>query len=226
MIKSCVECPQYVVKEIEPGLPAFCLYWREGISLESPTCRNYNEGRIPEEPVFSLSDLPTAPPQCGQEGSGNFQSTSQLPDRHSSHQGNGDIVPSSQKEPGASLHPGQHLVKILSVQGVKYNFKDYIGAQARLKMKVLSDPDAGKFIFDNISLPHPEESKGMFHRRVRIAYRLGLIPWGAKETIRLNWKELEGVVCWVDVAYKNLGGRKVLTVDNYELQDDWVRKTL
>ena len=57
----------------------------------------------------------------------------------------------------------------------------------------------------------------MLHRRVRIACRLGLIPWRDKGTVQVNWKLLEGVTCWVDAAYKSLGGRKVLTVDNYEL---------
>ncbi len=60
-------------------------------------------------------------------------------------------------------------------------------------------------------------------RRVRIAVRLGLIPRGTEGTIQVNWKLLEGVVCWVDVAYKTLGGRKVLTIDNYELMKHGAR---
>jgi len=218
MIKSCVECPQYVLKEIEPELPAFCLYWREGVLLENPTCRNYKEGRIPEEPVSPLSDLATAAPHGGQAGPADFQGTSQLPDQDSSHHGNDDIVPSPQEaQPEAGLHPGRHLVKIISVRGYMHNFQDYFGPRARLKMKVLEGPDAGKFLFDNISMFHSKESKGMLQRRVRIAYRLGLIPWGAQGEVKVNWKLLEEKICGVNVAYKNLGGHKVLTVDNYEL---------
>jgi len=103
MFKSCVDCPQYVVKQIEPELPAFCLYWKEGLRLESPTCRNYKEGRIPEEPVSPLSDLPTAAPHDGQAGSEDYQfATSLLPDQSSSNHGN-------------DVYPGRHLVKIISV---------------------------------------------------------------------------------------------------------------
>lgn len=218
MIKSCVECPQYVVKEIEPELPAFCLYWGEGVLLDNPICRNYKEGR-PEAPVSPLSDSATAAPHGGQVGSENFRATSLLPDQNSFHHDNDDIVPSPQEvQPEAGLHPGRHLVKIISVEGYMHNFQDYFGPRARLKMKVLEGPDAGKFLFDNISMFHPKESKGMLQRRVRIAYRLGLVPWGNKETIQIDWKLLEGVACWVDAAYKTFGGRKVLTVDNYELQ--------
>lgn len=87
-------------------------------------------------------------------------------------------------------------------------------------MEILEGPDAGKLLFDNISMPHPTESKGMILRRVRIAYRLGLIPWGTEGTVRVNWKRVEGAVCWVDVAAKSFGGRKICTVDNYELVNE------
>ena len=195
MIESCVGCPQYVAKEIEPELPAFCLYWEEGLMLESPTCRNYQKGLIPEEPMSSFTDLPTAAPHGGQAGSEDFQAT-------------------------ALVHPGRHLVKIISVRAYEHNFQEYTGIRARLTFKVLEGPDTGKFLFDNVSLLHPKESKGMGQRRVRIAYRLGLIPkgTGVDVTIPINWKLLEGVVCWVDVDHKNLGGRIVPTVDNYKLQ--------
>jgi hypothetical protein len=205
MIKSCSECSQYVVKEIEPELPAFCLYWKEGLMLESPACRNYKEGRIPEEPVSPLSDLPTAAPHGGQAGSEDSQSAASLmPDQSSSSHGN-------------DVYPGRHLVKIISVRAYTHNFQEYAGPRARLTMKVLEGPDAGKFLFDNVSLLHPQESKGMCQRRLRIAYRLGLISRGTDLTIPINWKLLEGVVCRVDVDYKSFGGRIVPMVDNYEL---------
>jgi hypothetical protein len=113
--------------------------------------------------------------------------------------------------------PGQHLVRIVKVLGYLHNFPEYTGHRARLEMEILEGPDAGKIVVDNVSMPHPEESKGMIHRRNRIACRLGLIEWGARGPVQVNWKEIEGKICYVDLAYKDLSGRKVLIVDNYEL---------
>jgi hypothetical protein len=110
-----------------------------------------------------------------------------------------------------------HLVRIEQVRGYIKNFGDYAGPRARLEMKILEGPDAGKILLDNVSLPHPRESKGMLHRRVRIAHRLGLIPWGGQGMVQVNWKSLEGVVCSVDVNYRTFRGRKIPAVDNYEL---------
>ena len=84
-------------------------------------------------------------------------------------------------------------------------------------MEILKEPDAGKIVVDNVSMPHPLESNGMKHRRLRIGCRLGLIQWGTKGTVELNWKLLEGTVCSVNVAEKSLGGRTVVTVDDYQL---------
>jgi hypothetical protein len=203
-LESCAQCPQYVVKEIEPGLPAFCLYWKEGLKLASPICRNFEQGLIPNEPVSPVSDLSTAAPPGGQAEPEDFQAPSLPPNQCALNRCN-------------DFSPGRHLVKIISVQAYMHNFQKYAGPRARLKFKVLEGPDAGKFLFDNVSLPHAKESGGMILQRVRIAARLGLIPWGTKGTIQVNWKSLEGVVCWVDAAYKTFGGRQVLTIDNYEL---------
>lgn len=74
-------------------------------------------------------------------------------------------------------------------------------------MIVLNGLDTGKPLFDNISLHHPSETKGMQLRRLRIACRLGLIEWGTKGRVQVNWQLLVGVVCWVEVSYKNLGAR-------------------
>jgi hypothetical protein len=115
--------------------------------------------------------------------------------------------------------PGRHLVIIRTVKAYLHNYPDYTVVRARLWMEIQAGPDSGKILVGNIShQPHPKESKGMAQRRLRIAYRLGLISRGTELTIQINWKLLEGTICWVDVAYKTLGGRKVLTVDNYELQ--------
>jgi len=206
MIKSCAECSQYLAKEIEPELPAFCLYWGEGLLITNPVCRLLKEGRVPKERVTTLTDLAAASPY-GLAGLEYFRSLK----GDEACQDGGDA---SQGDPPKE---GRHLVKIKQVRGYLHNFEEYRGPRARLRMEILEGRDSGKVFFDNISLPHPKESKGMLHRRVRIAHRLGLIPWGAKGTVQVNWKLLAGLVCWVDVATKNLGGRKVLTVDNYEL---------
>jgi hypothetical protein len=116
--------------------------------------------------------------------------------------------------------PGRHLVIIRSVKGYLHNFPEYTGPRTRIEMEIMEGPDVGKILVDNVSLLHPKESRGMLLRRLRIAKRLGLITRGPMGEIiqQGGWKLLKGVVCWVDVAYKTLGGRKIPMVDNYELQ--------
>jgi hypothetical protein len=172
----------------------------------------------------SLLDSPTAEPHGRRVGSADYQALEgnctvdhdvyQPLDNNLNHQDSVGI-PSPR---GGLIRAGRHLVKIISVKGQLHNFKEYTGPRALIEMEVLHGSDSGKIIIDKVRMPHSDETKGMLHRRVRIACRLGLIPWGIKETVQVNWKLLEGVTCWVDVAYKTLGGRKVLTVDNYELQ--------
>ncbi len=209
-IKPCADtCPQYVLAEIEPELPAFCLYWGEGLFIGTPICRPFKEGRVPKERVSTLTDLATSKPYAlvglaycrSPEGNQTCQ----------------DSEETTNPPPGKPPGEGRHLVKIKKVQGYLYNFGEYTGPRARLWMEILEGPDAGKIVVDNVSMPHPLESKGMKHRRLRIAYRLGLIQWGTKETVEVNWKGLEETVCSVNVAEKSLGGRTVVTVDGYQL---------
>ncbi len=82
-------------------------------------------------------------------------------------------------------------------------------------MEIIEGPAAGKTIIDRISLPHPMESQWKVQRRVRIAYRLGLIERGTKETVNLNFKALEGKICWIDLILKEFQGRRILIVANY-----------
>jgi hypothetical protein len=207
MIKSCAECPQYVVKEIEPEFPAFCLYWGEGLLADTSTCRPLKEGQVPKERVTTLTDLAAASPY-GLAGLEYSQSLEVVKARQEGKdRSHGDLP-----------EEGQHLVKITKVLGYLYNFGEYSGPRARLRMEILEGPDVGKPIFDNISLPHANESKGMLERRARIAYRLGLVPWGANGIVQINWKSLEGVSCWVDVAHKKYNGRVFANVTGYSLQ--------
>jgi hypothetical protein len=67
----------------------------------------------------------------------------------------------------------------------------------------------------------PKNQKACYYAACVLPSRLGLITRGPNGEIiqQGGWKLLEGVVCWVDVAYKNLGGRTVPTIDNYELME-------
>jgi hypothetical protein len=165
----------------------------------------------------SLLDLSTAEFHDGEVGSDDKPQPGEaapLDQDTSTHQDGGENQTSRKCVPS----PGRHHVIIRTVKAYLHNFPEYTGPRARMEMEILQGSDSGKILVDNISLPHPYESKGMERRRLLIAKRLGLIIRGPNgEAIqRGSWKLLEGVVCWVDVAYKILGGRKVLTVDNYE----------
>lgn len=213
MIKSCGECHQYMARESELGLPAFCRYFAEEILINNPICRHYREGRVPEVPVPFSSPSTAASPYNSPADSEDFQA--QEMDKPFD-----PTISQFQDQNPVDGQPkaGRHLVRIITVSACRHNFEEYSGIQARLKMKILDGPEAGKILFDNVSLPHSKESNGMQRRRVHIAYRLGLIQWGTIGTVQVNWKLLEGVVCLVNVAYKSLGGRIVPTVDNYERQ--------
>ena len=219
MIASCAECHKYEAREIELGLPAFCRYFAEGILTDNPICRHYREGQVPLEPIchpqcdngadHSRSVFPCAAHQ-GTEGDPGASPTSEMADQNVDEhiQSYRDDLPKA----------GRHHFRVISVQGYIHNFPDYAGPRARLKLQIIDGPDAGKLVWDNIAMPHPQESEGRRKRRIRIAVRLGLIQKGTKELVRIDWKSLEGVVVWADIDYKSFGGREVLTLDNYELQ--------
>ena len=57
----------------------------------------------------------------------------------------------------------------------------------------------------------------MLQSRVRIAYHLGLIALRTEGLVQINWKVLEGVVCWVDVVQQKFKGHQFAMVDNYQL---------
>lgn len=107
---------------------------------------------------------------------------------------------------------GRHLVLIERVSGYLHNFKDYTCARAKLKMLILAGPDKGKYVFDDVNLPHPDEKQGNQNRRVLIATRLGLIAKGTKDTVNINWKDLEGK-------------KGVVTVEHNTSTDEKTKKT-
>ena len=120
---------------------------------------------------------------------------------------------------------GRHLVEIEKVSGYSYNFKEYTGSRAKLKMRILAGPDAGKFIYDDLNLPHLQEKTGNQNRRLLIASRLGLIEKGAKTTVGINWKLLEGRQAVVSVAHNKSekDGKTYANVnfDGYEGAETW-----
>ncbi|MBU4232789.1 MAG: hypothetical protein L6277_04765 [Desulfobacterales bacterium] len=164
----------------------------------------------------SLLDLPPAEHHDGQAGAEDRPEPGEdAPlDQDTSHHQDGGGTPSPRK---GLPSRGRHLVIIRTVKAYLQNFPEYTGPRARIVMAIMDGPDAGKIIVDNVSLPHPEESKGMLQRRVRLACRLGLVAWGTQGTVQINWKSLQGLFCRVDLVYKNLGGGEFLTVGNYEL---------
>lgn len=119
----------------------------------------------------------------------------------------------SQSTPEGLASPGRHLVKISKVLCYLHNFPEYTGPRARLEMEILEGPDTGKTIVDNISLPHPQEPPGRKKRRIEIAYRLGLIPHGARGTVKIDWNCLEGKIGLAHYGYKTISGRVFPTVE-------------
>ena len=90
---------------------------------------------------------------------------------------------------------GQHLMTVISVNGYMQNFKDYTGPRAKVKLLIKEGADKGKFVYDDINLPHALEKDGNVKRRALIASRMGLIPKGTHDTVKVNWKDLEGQGC-------------------------------
>ena len=93
---------------------------------------------------------------------------------------------------GGKLSVGTHLCLVKKVAGYLHNFQDYSGPRAKVSLLVLEGVDKGKTQFDDITLPHPQESQGSQNRRVLIGSRMGLIVKGSKDASKVNWKTLEG----------------------------------
>lgn len=94
-------------------------------------------------------------------------------------------------ETGGLASEGKHLAIVKKIGGYLHNFSTYTGPRAKVQFQIKEGPDKGKTLYDDITLPHPQESDGSRNRRVLIASRMGLIPRGSKETHQVNWKALE-----------------------------------
>lgn len=123
-------------------------------------------------------------------------------------------------ETGGALSVGTHLCVVKKVGGYFHNFKEYTGPRAKVQLQVLEGPDKGKIQYDDINLPHPQETQGSQNRRVLIGSRMGLIPKGSKETKQVNWKVLEGrqVLITVEhtVSEKNKKTYSNVTFDGWQ----------
>jgi hypothetical protein len=68
-------------------------------------------------------------------------------------------------------------------------------------MQIIEGPDKGKVVYDDITLPHPQESQGSQNRRVLIGSRMGLIVKGSRDASNVNWKILEGAKVLITVEH-------------------------
>lgn len=115
-----------------------------------------------------------------------------------------------------------HLCLVKKVGGYLHNFESYTGPRAKISLQVVGGPDKGKMQYDDISLPHPQESQGSQNRRVLIGSRMGLIAKGSKDASQVNWKVLEGrqVLITVEDKVSDSGKSKGKTFANVTF-DGW-----
>ena len=104
-------------------------------------------------------------------------------------------------ETGGLVSQGEHLALVKKVGGYLHNFKDYTGPRAKVQLQIVEGPDKGKTVYDDITLPHPQESQGSQNRRVLIGSRMGLIVKGSKDASKVNWKILEGAKVLITVEH-------------------------
>ena len=104
-------------------------------------------------------------------------------------------------ETGGLVSQGEHLALVKKVGGYLHNFKDYTGPRAKVQLQIIDGPDKGKVLYDDISLPHPQESQGSQNRRILIGSRMGLIVKGSKDASKVNWKVLEGAKVLITVEH-------------------------
>ena len=115
-----------------------------------------------------------------------------------------------------------HLCLVKKIGGYQHDFQDYTGPRAKVQLLVIEGPDKGKAQYDDITLPHPQESQGSQNRRVLIGIRMGLIVKGSKDTTKVNWKTLEGrqVLITVEDKVSESGKSKGKTFTNVTF-DGW-----
>ena len=104
-------------------------------------------------------------------------------------------------ETGGLVSQGEHIALVKKVGGYLHNFKDYTGPRAKVQLQIIEGPDKGKVLYDDISLPHPQESQGSQNRRILIGSRMGLIVKGSKDASKVNWKVLEGAKVLITVEH-------------------------
>ena len=125
-------------------------------------------------------------------------------------------------ETGGLVSQGEHLALVKKVGGYLHNFKDYTGPRAKVQLQIIEGVDKGKVVYDDITLPHPQESQGSQNRRVLIGSRMGLIVKGSKDASKVNWKALEGAQVLITVEHNisDSGKSKGKTFANVKF-DGW-----
>jgi len=104
-------------------------------------------------------------------------------------------------ESGGLVFEGQHLATVKKISGYLHNFASYTGPRAKVMLQIVDGTDKGKVVFDDINMPHPQESQGSQNRRVLIGSRMGLIEKGSKDSTKVNWKALEGAQVLITVEH-------------------------
>lgn len=123
-------------------------------------------------------------------------------------------------ETGGLVSEGKHLATVKKVGGYLHNFQNYTGPRAKVQLQIKEGPDKGKFLYDDITLPHPQESDGSRNRRLLIASRMGLIVKGSKDTQTVSWAVLTGRDALITVEHnkstKNNKTYANVTFDGWE----------
>ena len=124
-------------------------------------------------------------------------------------------------ESAGALPVGKYLVEVVDTKPVEKNFTAYTCYACNLKMEVVTpleiDGEAiaegeredleGRFIWDDIILPHDGEKKGFRNRRLLTAKRLGLIMSTSEQLQPSMWFE------------NIIGKRAIITLERESWED-------
>jgi hypothetical protein len=124
-------------------------------------------------------------------------------------------------ESAGALPVGKYLAEVIATKAVQKDFNAYSCYACNLKIEVVRpveiDGEAvaegeredleGRFIFDDIILPHDGEKKGFRNRRLMVAKRLGLIISTSEQIQPSMWFE--------DI----IGKRAIVTLERENWED-------
>lgn len=124
-------------------------------------------------------------------------------------------------ESAGALPVGKYLTEVITTKAVQKDFNEYSCYACNLKMEVVRPLEIdgetvaegdredleGRFIFDDVILPHENEKKGFRNRRLMVAKRLGLIISTSEQLQPSSWFE--------DV----IGKRAIITLERETWED-------